>query len=91
MFLSQDTPLRTRPYIPGCAIEGIGEIPEDHLRRLEAIKQLVNGPAEQLGNLARADRESGPIPAAAKNFAAGILSGMEPQRPKKKRLRRPRA
>lgn len=91
VFLSEDSPLRTRPYIPGCPIKGVGDIPEDHIRRLESIKQLVNGPAEQLGSLARADRGSGAIPAASRNFAAGVLSGMEPQRPKKRRSRRRRA
>ncbi|MBS0219990.1 MAG: hypothetical protein JSR91_04530 [Proteobacteria bacterium] len=87
-FLNGDSPLRMRPYIPGCHVAGMGEMSDEHRRRLDAIRKLVNGPAEQLGSLARTDRESGPIPLAAQDFARGVLSDIESRPPGGRRRQR---
>jgi len=87
-FLTGDSPLRMRPYIPGCRVAGLGEMSADHRLRLAAIQELVTGRTEQFTSLARSDRESGPIPPAAQNFARGILSGIEPKRSGKRKRRK---
>ncbi|WIM09110.1 hypothetical protein [Enhydrobacter sp.] len=77
-FLTGESPLHMRPYIPGCRVAGLGEMSPDHRLRLAAIQAVVNGRAEQFASLARSDREAGAIPPAAQAFARDILSGMIP-------------
>jgi hypothetical protein len=74
-----------RPYIPGCRVGGVGEMSDDHRRRLDAIRAFANGPAEQLVSLARSDRGTNPIPAAARAFARGVLREIDPKRPNPRR------
>lgn len=84
-FLTGDSPLSMRPYIPGCRVGGVGEMSDDHRRRLDAIRAFANGPAEQLVSLARSDRGTNPIPAAARAFARGVLREIDPKRPNPRR------